>query len=294
MSMKCQTIVVGAGLAGLQFVSRSNFSTKLLEKSGGVLGRISSRTINKESFMKGASFIDINHVDFSNFVKGFPVQMNETGVIVTNSFRESLKEFYGEIDIHKKVRVLNIKKLDHVLHLSVLDEASGDSYQLECDNLVMTGPVPQMLELFGEINKEELQSLNQIRYEKKGVVCLVEQEEIQQISEDERFLLVSQNQAGNVYVLKEEICNSLGIDSKDRLETFVKDLLGLDQIDPSSCHIHYWKYSNCMNPLDMNYFNLKDCIYFIGDSFANGGAQGAWLSAQALAENLNQRFGESK
>ena len=144
------------------------------------------------------------------------------------------------------------------------------------------------------LEKSKIKKIEKVHYANKSVICAIDDNDIKNLKQNSGVSLLSDNPDGAVFVVNDQMALDQKIDSKERLVEFVAKSLSIDLIEVSSprFHIHFWKYSNCINPLNDDFYSIDNEIFFIGDSFSNGGAQGAWLSANALANEIKKIFGE--
>lgn len=288
-------IVIGAGLSGLQFANSFSEGLSIYEKSRGTLGRISSRRMNDSEFIKGAAKIDFLEDEFLSFLKDIDPEgidlTSDKAVKVTPRLRKKLKEYFSRQVIQTGHRVESIENHEDHLNLHIRNVSNDEKKEIRCKGVVLTGPTPQMLELIpSSIDQNNLGKLKNIQYEMKGVVCATLESDIKKLKEENEFELIHDDDHGAVFVISND-----QITSREGLIDSIKSKLNIldDDIDAPRMHIHFWKYSNCKNPLKENFYNIDNKIFFIGDSFSNGGAQGAWKSANALATELKNLFGET-
>ena len=153
-------LIIGAGMAGLmaaRTLTRNGIKVTILEKSGGVGGRMATRRIGHAVFDHGAQFITVRSPVFREQIES----MIKKGIV-----REWCSGFLPEKpDGHARyigtngmtgiakylARDLNIRLNERALFLSFKNDKwqilTEKDETLVSDSLIMTAPVPQTLNL---------------------------------------------------------------------------------------------------------------------------------------------------
>lgn len=264
-------IIIGAGISGLLTAKelQHHFEVIVLEKSRGLLGRITEFRDRQNSFLKGVSQFKAQHNEVINLLN--KIEMNPDSENVFHFDRDSrtkLKNEFSDVNILKQARVIHIEEDDQKL-FQVKYNHAGEEKELTSRAIILSGPVPQMIELLEQFNIKEIEeSLKAISYEKISIVCdLKNREKLDRIND-----LKLVNLAKGVYQV------DFDFNSKEELDNAIS-------ASPDTFHTHFWKYGNCQNPLSKSFLSNNN-LYFIGDGFANGGMEGAILSSMALINNL--------
>lgn len=176
-------LVVGAGISGCVCAHRlaeAGHDVTLVEKGRGVGGRMSTRRMSGARIDHGAQFFTVR----DQRMKGFLEQWQNAGVVVP--WYDSIP---GRQDLPKAVRYRGIngmtapakflaKSFSFEKEFFVesvffdeewqINEKDGEKRRLFADHLVLTLPVPQMLELFQrsemELESKIMDKLEAVRY----------------------------------------------------------------------------------------------------------------------------------
>lgn len=264
-------IIIGAGLSGLLTAKelQQHSDVIVLEKSRGLLGRITEFRDGQHSFLKGVTQFKAQQNDVVNLLNKFKINSDSKNLFhFDRDSRLRLKNEFSDLNVLKQARVVHLKKDDQQLFQVKFDHA-GLEKELSSRAIILSGPVPQMVELLEQSNIKDIdESLKGIVYEKISIVCdLKNREKLDQIND-----LNLVNLAKGVYQVDSDF------NSKEELDNALNGC-------KDSFHTHFWKYGNCRSPLSKSFFSINN-MYFIGDGFANGGIEGAILSSMALTNNL--------
>lgn len=292
-------LIVGAGLSGLNLARdlASVGNIKIFEKSRGTLGRISSRRFGDRELLKGVQSFECRSEGFKKFISNFisPEMLHENKVKIDESFRRRLKDHFKPIDVQLSYRVTGINESGDGNRLIVKyeDLNQGESRDTEVDFAVLSGPVPQMLELLPQAIKDqhenELKHLESIEYDQQVVVIVNQHDDFDLFDKDHQFECIHHAQSGQkVYFLTNA---QVQFHSKPEALGYIGKRVGLgaDDLKDPRFHVHFWKYANCKNPLEQTSCSLGHNILFIGDAFAGGGLEGAWASSEQLSKKVLEK-----
>ena len=140
------TIIIGAGLTGLQLAKQQQTAGKkvlILEKSKGLGGRIATRRIDEMGFDHGA--LKLNPSE--NFEKLFQ-ELNlkpstlENGIYLAGGMSNLAKKMAVGLEILREKKVTQLKRMDDQWQLNCEDQSA-----FTANEVILTAPVPQALEL---------------------------------------------------------------------------------------------------------------------------------------------------
>lgn len=276
-------IIVGAGLSGLYAGSllREHFNVSIFEKSNGILGRISSRRFDQDEILKGILKFDLTSQEFSKFLqlnidRSFKLNQENT---LCSLHRNQFKKHFTGLNIIRAHQVIAIKENENLVEMTVLDKLSDQEKIVSTKRLILSGPLPQMLDL---VDEEEIPKLSSVQYSQQLVLISKNLSDFEILSQSKEFTLVKKIGTHGVFHLNED---QPSFSNKNEAIDFLAWRFDLpkNEFEESRWHIHFWKYANCLNPLSEPFYKLKDNIYLIGDAFAGGGLQGAWTSGLQIA-----------
>ena len=301
-------IIVGAGLTGLALGRRLQESNKnlhiaVLEKSRGCGGRMATRRTTIARFDHGAQFIKQSNVSSDlirlwlsqNVVREFPSNVFKAVCGVTG-MTQPAKFLAQTLEVQFEVKAENIRRMESKWKIS--DEAGLSRL---CNNVILTCPLPQSLELLQKSEIHYNSQLNQITYS-KAIVFLAEFET--ELSSDlvylegvdhEIFSICSQAKKG----LCETPCYSIVMDELWREKNFScsdQELNGvasdlLQQKFPShhlkNLNLKKWRYCQPKATWSEPYYSPYTGIYLAGDAFGGPSLNGALRSAEALFAELS-------
>ncbi len=168
--MDTQCIIIGGGMSGLMaanILENKGFKTIILDKGRGIGGRLATRRIKNETFGEGvfdygAQFFTVNHPLFRDWVNrwqarhiiekwsdGFildKTKARKTGTLFyrgRNSNRDIAKHLSANLNVHTSMRVTSFVRESNQWHVN-----TEKSESFSGDLLVLTAPIPQILELF--------------------------------------------------------------------------------------------------------------------------------------------------
>lgn len=290
-----QTLIIGAGLSGLhtaQLLKKRKHSCLILEKSRGLGGRLATRRIEGKGFDHGIPFIP-SYVECINLIESYSLkeemQVSSFGITINGGMNRLPKRMGEGLNIEKNCKVVEIQKSS--LGWIVKSE-EGRLY--EGQNLIITAPLPQALELLNQ-NKLSSQLALDVRFT-KALMLLFTSEKISPGSEYQEMngcSLLSLNHRkthdqGYILqadaVLSEDLFPLSDEEALKKLLTLLKDTLG--EVAPKNCELKRWRYVQPEKALPNPYVEVHPRLFLIGDAFNNPGIRGSLASAEAIASVL--------
>jgi predicted NAD/FAD-dependent oxidoreductase len=173
------TIIIGAGLTGLQLAKQQQAAGKkvlILEKSKGLGGRIATRRIDEMGFDHGA--LKLNPPD--HFEKLFQ-ELNlkpstlENGIYLAGGMNNLAKTMAAGLEILREKKVTQLKRMDDQWQLNCEDQSV-----FTANEVILTAPVPQAIELLdaSKIDLDKEHPIGKISYTKAIIVLAVMKKEI--------------------------------------------------------------------------------------------------------------------
>ncbi len=286
-------IIVGAGLCGLT-LARTTKKNKILilEKSRGVGGRMATRRDELNTYDHGAQFY--RHSDHDPF---YWHQRWLEADAAAFWFKEADSSYYRgkpgmtalaknlsqDLDIRFEQKVLMIKTIEDHVHLHC---ESGVEYQAE--QVVLTCPLPQSLEILRNSKISYPAELDHIRYQK----ALVGLFEVSNPILDQPYKKFGQNiysisyHPSTMVVVMTDQFSEAHYDSSDdqvlqkMVESFEKECS--IQLQVVKFQIKRWRYSQPASMYNKKCLVLSECIGLAGDAFGGPSLKGAVRSALAV------------
>lgn len=303
------TIIIGAGLTGLMLARGLHHAQRkvtVLEKSKGVGGRLATRRFENAKFDHGAQFYSLKEP-----VQSLHDLWQKQGIVSpwfqrdgADCFNSPLgmtalaKELATDLHVQLETKVLKLSKDENRWRLSL-----ENTKELDADNVILTAPLPQALELLKASAVGYGAGLNDIRYA-KAVVALIELSSAIDIGADHAgyeesagpliFSIADQQKKGiskspaitvtlsaeaseRFYEASENAAKELVVSElKKRFATFV----------PIKIDIKKWRYAQPLKTADSLYAEPEAQLFLAGDAFGGPSLNGAARSAKALLEHL--------
>jgi renalase len=317
-----QVLIVGAGMAGLsaaQELIKNGHQVIVLDKSRGVGGRMSTRTIKPNNLQEenvdniakadhGAQYFSSKTPDFQKFVADFSQQ----GII--KSWQLAQRDFLryvgvnGMNSIPKKIAesltVFTNEKAIKLQGRQVFTE-SGKVYEPEA--LILTMPAPQVLELFQNseigLNSSEKEVLQSIHYAPCFAVMAVLKAPTNipsggLILEDFPISWIADNFQKGITQIPTATIHASSAFSEEHLEGDISQIGELllksasEWILPEnivSYQTHRWRYSLAQERVGNPYLEITSHSLPIlcgGDGFGIGNIEGAFISGKAMAKKF--------
>lgn len=322
MSATPSCLIVGAGICGLLAARRlydSGMPVTLIEKAGGVGGRMATRRISTGVADHGAQFLTAREPRFSELLlewqragvatpwaAGFPDTEGRFPVAGHTRFRGTK----GMTSVPKYLATgLDVRLNQRALRVELLDDAwrivTDQNQSFAADGLVLTAPVPQSLALFGDaptgIPETLLKELRGIRYH-PTLCVLLSLESASSIPSpgalhvvDETVAWIADNrqkgispQATTVTIHATHRFSAAHFDSPEEfvvrtMTTAVQEFIGATVVE---AQLHRWRYAEPLHiaPSPALLAAVHPPLIFAGDAFGGPTVEGAALSGLAAAD----------
>jgi len=314
----CETLIIGAGIAGLTAARSLGESCLVVDKSRGVGGRMATRRVDSQPVDHGMPFLAARTPEFQNkiahwkalnlchqwissiadFDNGkYEIRKLASPLECVPGGMTAIAKYEAEgVEIEKSVPITNLRELQGNY---IAETSEGPLVQAK--QVIITTPAPQALRICAElVDEPTVAQLSSIEY----LPTLTAIIECPDFSPDWSLADVSNAQLGRVVydsTKRNDPGKSIfvlhGSDSFNRLELeappeqWSASLLdsARKEIDPafgnsSILHTHRWRFARVSKPLaNMSFLPLHDRMVFAGDSFAHGDLESAWLSGAQAA-----------
>ncbi|MBU61370.1 MAG: hypothetical protein CMI26_02565 [Opitutae bacterium] len=316
-------IVVGAGISGCICARRlldTGHEVTVVEKGRGVGGRMSTRRMNGAAIDHGAQFFTIRDNRLLGYlqewrngdsvVEWYDHVPNRSDLTDHSRFRGVLgmtdpaKHLLRNVKVEKNFFVEFIKWSGGSW---TVKEAGTSGRSLQADHLVLTLPVPQMLNLFSrsnfEFKPEVMSNLKNIRYSR----CLALYGLLDRVSSipypgiithptpqvdwlaDNQVKGISQKPAFTLHAsakFSDEIWN---VPDKDAVLSLVPLVERLMQAKISEWTIHRWHFAKPSVTFGESHFHSPESrLSLAGDSFGGERIENAAISGWEAAESITQ------
>ena len=307
-----KTIIIGEGMAGLsaaKILSQKGYEVIVLDKGRGVGGRMSTRTIEQGKADHGAQYFSVKTPEFQALIS----ELQSENITAAWQLAQRKNVRYigakGMNTIPKKLAenltiCLNEKAI--LITESEVKTESGMTYLF--DNLVVTTPIPQVIELFGQSKKVVSENDKSVLESIEYVPCIALMAVLRQITEIPSGGIILENQpiawiADNfqkgISAIPTVTLHASAAFSKRHLENDLQEvseemLNAVNQwITPEnivSSQVHRWRYSNAIKRYEEPFYQLQNQnIYLAGDGFGIGNVEGAFLSGYFCSESIIQK-----
>ena len=305
-----KTIIIGAGMAGLsaaQILNQKGHEVIILDKGRGVGGRMSTRTIEHGKADHGAQYFSVKTPEFQALIS----ELQSENITVSWKLAQRENERYiganGMNTIPKKMAekltiCLNEKAI--LISENEVKTESGNSFSF--DNLIVTIPIPQVIELFRnsklDFSKKDKSVFENIEYDPCIAVMAVLKQPTQIstggiILENQPVTWIADNFQKGISSIPTVTLHASAEFSKKHLED---DLLEVSKnmlssvsqwITPEnivSSQVHRWRYSNAIKRYKEPFYQLQNQnIYLAGDGFGIGNVEGAFLSGYLCSLSIS-------
>lgn len=306
---KQKILIIGAGIAGLraaQILSQNSFAVTIVDKGRGVGGRMATRRFADTKADHGAQYFSVKSTIFQEFIDDAEKQQIVKSWKVTD--RTHLRYICpdGMSALPKfMAQGLELKLAQKIVRIAhgVAFAESGEQYDF--DQLIISAPIPQVLQLFEEseilLEDEEKNILNAIQYDPCWAVMaklktsdrtiiggrILKNSPVSWIVDNaEKGLTVSPTitiHASADYSQSHLEANAEKVASE--LIASISDMVNVEQID--TYQIHRWRYALASQRASTPFIQLKNYpIYIGGDAFGIGNVEGAFLSGEAIAQAI--------
>jgi renalase len=286
-----ETFIIGAGLTGISLASKLQslgVSYTIAEKSKGVGGRLASRRINENIFDHGAQHIEFFSTSTSDFKK-FITAPDDTLIwdkkndhsyySYSQGMTSLLKHHSRNLKIQFNTKITQISK--HNLKWLLTDEQSN-TYSAQ--NVVLTSPLPQALDLLNNCNIAYPVDLNQISYAKKIIymLCLKNYKNIEspcnfELNSADIKKIYSQNSKRSnsdltfTLVMSDDFSNRHFDSNDEELTEKLSQILSQNTLlmkNLTDLQIKKWRYAYPLNGVSAAFLEISQNLYLAGDAFA--------------------------
>ena len=314
MSIKNTTIIVGAGLSGLIAAHRLQQNGKkvlLLEKSKGLGGRMATRRDENATFDHGAQFFKVsrqyeepkNYLGFiedsckKNWLQPWFENEKSLYLAAQGGLTTLAKNLALGLEIKKEQKVVKITQ-----HSASLEVACESGQQFVCDQLILSAPLPQSLELLKASQISYDSQLEAVVYAKAliGLLELAENwskapylesvnENIFSISEQKSKAVSSATAL--TLTMSPAFSETHFAKSDDEILILIQKAFsewaqsqGLS-LKIQKSQAKKWRYSHPLQKLNTLSLALSQSprIHLIGDAFGGSSLKGAFLSGDSIS-----------
>lgn len=291
-----------AGLSAARILSQKGHDVTVLDKSRGVGGRMSTRTINDAKADHGAQYFAVKTPEFQSFISS--LQLENITAEWHLAQRENVRYIgaKGMNAIPKKMassmNVLVNEKVCLIENNTVKTEA-GNVYAF--DNLIITIPIPQVIDLFQnsaiDFSEKDKNVLATIEYTPCLAVVAVLKKPTNILSggvilENQPVAWIADNfQKGITQIPSITLHASVAYSFArfdDNLQEIAKEMLASvsQYIEPENIdcfQIHRWRFSHATKRFQEHFYQIENQPIFLGgDGFGMGNVEGAFLSGYYL------------
>ena len=302
-------IIIGAGVAGLsaaRILTQKGYQVTVLDKGRGVGGRMSTRTIENAKVDHGAQYFSVKTPEFQAFIselqseniasEWYLAQRDNVRYMGAKGMNTIPKKMASSLDILLNEKVILIEN-------NTVKTESGNVYDF--DNLVITIPIPQVIDLFQNskisFSEDDNTVITQIEYQPCIAVMAVLKEPTDIVSggiilENQPVAWIADNFQKGITETPTATVHASAAYSVERfdddLQEVAKDMLSsVNQYVKSenilSFQTHRWKFSNATKRFEKPFYQIENKNIFLGgDGFGMGNVEGAFLSGYYLGTNL--------
>ena len=299
--------IIGAGFSGCNLYN--NLIEKydditIFEKARGVGGRLSTKYIDDKFINHGTSSITPLTDDLKlyclNLAANKIVKARYDTFYPIKGINNICKFLINEKDLVKNTR---ISKASLENSKWILEDENHNIYK-DFDLLLLTIPVPQILQMKIDLPKELKENLAKVEYDsnfslilhssnqdlKLPINKLYENPDIENIVENSKNYSYKDFSSYVIHSTK-EYANCVNENSKEEIAEMF-----LDNFDDETKEIlkkftiipHLWKYAFAKTSLDMPYFlNNEKNLGICGDYFSHSNLEAALLSSELLAQSVS-------
>lgn len=254
--------IIGAGVAGIELAKKLKGSV-VVEKSGGIGGRIASRRLGSHS---------VNHG---------PQEFHHTFINETISNPHSWIKLESDgLVIHKKWEVSHFEFLDDAIRVIGLQGQTIDARKI-----IITAPAPQARAMMIKSGLMP-EFLEQVKY-KSAIQFMVLLDQSADVSKLDEYLTVVKTthipdgQSLHLYEMKQTLLADFLELDKEEIKKFLLQQIECEVLDS---HVHKWRYSEVTSSIAPEFqtaFKNKN-LFLAGDYFGNNGVDSSLLSVKNL------------
>ena len=318
-------LIVGGGICGLtaaNILHQEKVPVVVVDKGRGIGGRLATRSIQHPKgegvFDYGAQFFTVSNPEFeadvtswinNGLVQKWPIDCfndNQYRYRGRVSNRSIAKHLAANLSVFRSTRVKKILWKDHQWQATTTEKQTFSG-----QNLILTPPVPQSLELIEEsgvdIPTNVRHTLQQIQYS-PCIAVLALADSPNQISPSGAIALpdhpiawmacnhikgISPNgYAVTIHASAEFSQKYWEVENNEILEKLLDEASSWLTGNILSAQVHRWRYSQPIKPINIDFLALEHQgrLLFAGDAFCQGDVEGAVLSGKRAAEYLLSKF----
>lgn len=295
-----------AGLSAARILTQKGYQVTVLDKGRGVGGRMSTRTIENAKVDHGAQYFSVKTPEFQAFIselqleniasEWYLAQRDNVRYMGAKGMNTIPKKMASSLDILLNEKVILIEN-------NTVKTESGNVYDF--DNLVITIPIPQVIDLFQNskisFSEDDNTVITQIEYQPCIAVMAVLKEPTDIVSggiilENQPVAWIADNFQKGITETPTATVHASAAYSVERfdddLQEVAKDMLSsVNQYVKSenilSFQTHRWKFSNATKRFEKPFYQIENKNIFLGgDGFGMGNVEGAFLSGYYLGTNL--------
>ena len=295
-------VIVGAGFSGLHLAdhlkNHRNKEVLVLEKSRGVGGRMATRRDGEFTFDHGAQFIkndELMNPSIKRWIdKGLLRPFSSDHFSAIGGMTKLAKDLSVQLNIELERKVNKITWLDNKWLIEDDQTHSWFAHQV-----IVTAPVPQILELLERSSIKYPKDLQQIHYAKALVFITKGESSIgesayREISNSSIFSVSSQKLKGTssspcqVVVMGPEWSNTYFDESDEVIMKLGREVLKkeLPELLVDDLQLKKWRYAFPLNVYHQDFLALENGLYLAGDGFSESRLNGALKSAKSLMSTL--------
>lgn len=287
-----ENIIIGAGISGLLLGKKLSGQTIILEKSRGLGGRIANRRIHDLGFDHGAPYLKDDD-SFRELLKenGINYVSSESGLFTKGSMTQIPKMMANNLLIEKSTRAEFLKRENNKWIVE-----TDNQKVFAANNVIITAPLPQALELLDKNNISVEARLRDIHYS-KAVMALIVTEEVvtpdQMTSSLHSVISMKERELhprGFVARASEKISDQMfDLSDGEILDFLVEEFLKCFSVRPKLEYFELkkWRYVLPEKSLLEDFVEVSSGLFLIGDAFRHPDIRGSITSATLLAEKLN-------
>jgi uncharacterized protein (TIGR03643 family) len=297
--------IIGAGFSGANLYrllkQNSKYSITVFEKSRGAGGRCSSKYLeNSKVIDHGTPFFKAKNREFKNFCEELVdrriLKKVENEYHPESRINEICSSQIDNKDLKTNTKIVFAESIDNRW---ILKDDKQNIYK-DFDRLIITIPVPQILDMEIKLSNKIKKSLKRVEYSSIATLIIYANslDIPKSLIEDSRFKKVVNNSKkygykkfdSYVFHLNSDTTKKLNINSKEAVkEEFLKIFKEHNFEINGNIIPHYWKYAFVKSGIDSNYlYNKNSKLGFCGDYFGDKDLETSFISSKALYNKIKE------
>jgi renalase len=307
MNIKIDHLIVGAGISGLTLATELKKKRKsylILEKSRASGGRMASRRDEDATYDHGAqyfhqagSFYEYWQQEVDAFKHLWFTNNQREHYSIKSGITQFTKHVAKNLELQLETKLLRLQKIDET-YIATCD--NGNTYH--CENIYITSPIPQTLEILNASNIKYPNYLDHIHYAKALVVLLELNDSLdinyQENVATEIFSISNQNsklvsKKNNYTIVMSPSWSEINFDiaDSDSLNKAIEIIckaVSVSEAQIVKSQLKKWRYSQPLEILPQPYLRLTIApdLYLLGDVFSSASLNGAVSSALEVATKI--------